>query len=1158
MKLEQLSVQDFKSYRGKHSFGPFDNFSAIIGENGTGKSNLFDALCFVLGANANVMRCQQLTNLIWNGSPNPICAKVTLKLRLSENDPIVIKRKIMSNGNSHYYINKSKKSATEYRSSMIEFGFPSKLQSYVIFQGDIQQIASMKPIELTSMIEELSGSIQFKESYEKSELEYNEKQEEVSQLDEKREYLANQRRNMKKEAQETAEWKQLEEKMLQLQKELANFQMYQSVQNYKISQAKLTEIESDIDNKRRTITDITEAIDTTDKTIDTAQKCHKKAVKELRKSERIFEAEKNQINILQTKKEEIDKELKKIKVQICKTKQEIGNENRLKLQHQQVIFQLTEKNQLIIQNQDEIKRIEDKLNEIDSNCQEYQLKAEIEELTTQIELEKEKKNQFCNQIATIEQELSKIEEKSNSIEHIDCPNDPINNQNEIQKLTKKLNHFKEDLYKIQKLCYRNKKIERLSNAIHVLQQSIPNVYGFVRDLCRPVRSKYEIAYSSALTYHLDEVIVKDRETAKKCIEMCKTKNLGQITFLPLNSLHHLQTDNDEAANNEMPRPQKSKRSVKMNSNLIDLLEFEERDRAAIEFVTCEIYFCENPDDALHLYKKGIHRKIVDINGTVYYKKGMLTGGSKSQYHNTKQSPDFIKNEIQQIEDQIEQLTEQQNDEIELYQQHLKKFTEYRHQIELIEMNKIESVNTLLNLNDNLQKTTSIIEKLEVEFQEKSNQYQSKVKSQYSKMKKELNKLPILKVFQLKNVDQLILIFKEYQQDQISIQNAERELAFLEDSILAQKQGQLKQQQKEFKQQLNQITQQITDIKNQHENDHVKSCQEKVDKYATDVKQAKNEKSQLIQRKNSLIKELNKIESMIIDNKNILVNTKEELEMLLTRFNEDFDEILEKDFSSILSENLLQLKSNQQRNSIENSFKTKINKIQEELDLKQPNFKADQTFLELKEKVHKIDSQLQNVRKEMLEKGQLYRSIKKQRHSMFMKTFDLLVNSIQSNYAKLTRTPQQPLGGTAFLTPIQPQCPFLDGITYSVLPPLKRLRSINALSGGEQTLAVISLIFALNEARPAPCLIFDEIDAALDKRNMAMLSTFLKSESESKQIIIVSHRDRLYCEADSLIGVAKDIKNQTSCTFIFKLSQIIQNEEENKENSYEEPETFMTF
>ena len=111
-----------------------------------------------------------------------------------------------------------------------------------------------------------------------------------------------------------------------------------------------------------------------------------------------------------------------------------------------------------------------------------------------------------------------------------------------------------------------------------------------------------------------------------------------------------------------------------------------------------------------------------------------------------------------------------------------------------------------------------------------------------------------------------------------------------------------------------------------------------------------------------------------------------------------------------------------------------------------------------------------------------------------------------------------------------------------------------MSGGEQTLAFISFLFAMNNGKKSPCFILDEVDSALDKQNLMMLSTFLRMQSLKQQIIIVSHRDVVYSEADTLVGVAHNIKNLSSRIYMLPLKEIINKNIEGYEDTNTESQS----
>jgi structural maintenance of chromosome 4 len=99
-------------------------------------------------------------------------------------------------------------------------------------------------------------------------------------------------------------------------------------------------------------------------------------------------------------------------------------------------------------------------------------------------------------------------------------------------------------------------------------------------------------------------------------------------------------------------------------------------------------------------------------------------------------------------------------------------------------------------------------------------------------------------------------------------------------------------------------------------------------------------------------------------------------------------------------------------------------------------------------------------------------------------------------------------------------PFTDGVSFSVRPPKKSWKEISKLSGGEKTLSSLSLVFALHSYRPTPVYFMDEIDAALDYKNVAVVGNYIKQKTRDAQFIIISLRNNMFELADKLVGVYK--------------------------------------
>jgi structural maintenance of chromosome 4 len=124
-----------------------------------------------------------------------------------------------------------------------------------------------------------------------------------------------------------------------------------------------------------------------------------------------------------------------------------------------------------------------------------------------------------------------------------------------------------------------------------------------------------------------------------------------------------------------------------------------------------------------------------------------------------------------------------------------------------------------------------------------------------------------------------------------------------------------------------------------------------------------------------------------------------------------------------------------------------------------------------------------------------------------------------------------MGGTADLVLVDSLDPFAEGIVFSVKPPKKSWKSIFQLSGGEKTLSSLALVFALHQYKPTPLYVMDEIDAALDFRNVSIIANYIKDRTKSAQFIVISLRNQMFELATRLVGVYK-VNHMVSRIFVY--------------------------
>jgi structural maintenance of chromosome 1 len=169
----------------------------------------------------------------------------------------------------------------------------------------------------------------------------------------------------------------------------------------------------------------------------------------------------------------------------------------------------------------------------------------------------------------------------------------------------------------------------------------------------------------------------------------------------------------------------------------------------------------------------------------------------------------------------------------------------------------------------------------------------------------------------------------------------------------------------------------------------------------------------------------------------------------------------------------------------------------------------------------------------------FTEIKQKRFELFSKAFSHIREHIKTVYKDLTRSAAFPLGGQAYLDIEDSDAPYLSGIKYHAMPPLKRFRDMEHLSGGEKTMAALALLFAIHSYSPSPFFVLDEVDAALDNANVEKIKNYIREHSgPGMQFIVISLKTGLFQGSESLVGVFRDQEANSSKTLTLDLRKYV--------------------
>lgn len=285
---------------------------------------------------------------------------------------------------------------------------------------------------------------------------------------------------------------------------------------------------------------------------------------------------------------------------------------------------------------------------------------------------------------------------------------------------------------------------------------------------------------------------------------------------------------------------------------------------------------------------------------------------------------------------------------------------------------------------------------------------------------------------------------------------------------------------------------------------------KLDSTASEENKAKAAKIQFDQR-------IEKFVAKIKESQGLISKYKRELDKLELQTLPESDRCEEDivDLPTLTSDDLQAVQLDRLTYSV-TRLEEEISKMKPDMSSLEEYRKKEAVFISRVAELDEITSQRDIQRK-------YYDDLRKQRLNEFMTGFSIITSKLKEMYQMIT------LGGDAELELVDSLDPFSEGIVFSVRPPKKSWKNITNLSGGEKTLSSLALVFALHYYKPTPLYVMDEIDAALDFKNVSVVGNYIKERTKNAQFIIISLRSQMFELADRLVGIYKTYDATKSVT-----------------------------
>ncbi|KAL4220505.1 Structural maintenance of chromosomes protein 4 [Mactra antiquata] len=1187
LMITHIVNENFKSYAGIRSLGPFHkSFTSIVGPNGSGKSNVIDSMLFVFGYRAAKVRLKKLSGLIHNSENHLNIQSCTVTVHFQkiidtgagENDYTVVpdtgfnvSRTAFKDNSSVYSINGKRSTYKEVATLLRRSGIDLDHNRFLILQGEVEQIAMMKPKGQTEhddgmleFLEDIIGSNRFKEPIEVL-------AKRVETLNELRGEKMNRVKAVEKDKDdleearnEAVEYLTIENNIVKLKNKLYQKFITSCVKNEEKAKAEYDKVNSgmeEFNEKMKEISDARQAKAKKHKKISKAyddltkqceegkekfSECEKADVKlredlkhakaKGKKLEKSIDQEKKKIEELKEVPEQAQKsieELEKKQERLEKEKQK--EEVKLK----EVMDSLKTETQGL---QEEKDKKEEKLLGLQKSVNETKSKLEVSqsELDLYLSNQRQETNKLNDLTRKLEKTKETLKEKKKSISDLesklpDYENALEKSENDLKETCKREAELAEEVRSLRRKVEEtrssmevNRRNGKVVDFIMNLKTSgtLPGVYGRLGDL-GGIDNKFDVAISTACGA-LDNIVVDNMDTAQKCVEYLKKNNVGSATFIGLDKMARWR----DHANRTIKTPENVHR-------LFDLVDVKDaKIKPAFYFALRDTLVANDLDQATRIAYGAQRFRVVTLQGQLIDQSGTMSGGGKTVCRGkmgSKVVTDVDTKELANNEMKLKKLTEEgqqcRNNKERLedfIKQHKKDITHVQHslqkanveikalteQIETLEAQIVEQEKrvkaaapdekelkqlekTVAEYKNDYQKVADVAGKIEAEVQELHNQIMDIGGSKMNAVQSRMNIIQT-------QIDQVV---GQITKASVGVKTSERNLKKAEEKLqnIYEEIEENKENVKQIETKLTELEEEATKVMEayQESQDTMKAAETALNEVNKELVQLEQDENNLQKEVIDVRNELEKIQNVLKENQSKVKHWKKELSHLaLTRIDrqepETLDTITEEDIDNINKE----------------ETKYEITVLEERLTQMKPNMAAIAEYRKKEELYLQRVAELDQITDFRDNQRKYHEDLRKQRLDEFMSGFSVITYKLKEMYQMIT------LGGDAELELVDSLDPFSEGIVFSVRPPKKSWKNISNLSGGEKTLSSLALVFALHHYKPTPLYVMDEIDAALDFKNVSIVANYIKERTKNAQFIIISLRNNMFELADRLVGIYK--------------------------------------
>ncbi len=1166
MRLVRLELSGFKSFGTAVAFDIPKGITCIVGPNGSGKSNVVDAVRWLFGERANAkLRMPTSADVLYAGSQSVKRAeKASVKAFFSDGSrEITVERLYNADGKNTYFLNGSPSRLKDISEIFMGTGTGRDLYS-IVGQGEITQLVNSSPEQIKNLLEEAAGVAVYKARKTETLSKLKDVQENLNRLNDVISEVERTMRSLNLKSKRAKRYKEYEEelnfrkrkyfghffflnstKLKEIEEKMAGTSetietLQKELYDLEVQFSELKEMSSSVEEEIKRFESELEKYREREKTLSNLKEMYSAKLSrersvyvelgtkkdsmrsELDRSFGRLEELKRLINSLEEENQKFSSQLKKLEKIHSEKTDEISKSERERTEIKSRISSLTKEHNTLEVAKDKalesIKDLDQRLKVVESQLAEKQ--AMGRKFQDEIDRIASEESQVVAVLEEHNKKLNDLDDKRREIE---------NTVADLRKKRDSLNSERMELSSKREILKRNvEEYSGYSRAVRTVMNShVDGVVDVVANLI-DVPKDIETAVSVLLGGRAQNIVVKNSEVAKRCVQILKRANAGRATFIPLDIVD-LREPSMEASVMSAPG---------MIGYAFKLVKASKGYEKLVNFIFRKDLIVDSLDNAILLRKRtNIKSRIVSLDGQLLASSGTITGGSPER-------TDLVSHRrlLRDIESKITKISEElKKTDAKIADMEVSREIAFKEKSDLekrllkenLELNNSRNDReSLLSKLASLQKEVEELEKFKKDYVRRAEKAKATVDNSDKRIK-EIDR----EISDLEN--KLKGDSTESLRRRQEIEKLQEEMIDLKikiNSVLERKGGYQKESSRLSKR-VDEVNAEISEINANLEktSKDIKQTQERLVAVEHDLESVRRDTEELFRRsksskgsRNETLKKLENLEKGVNGRRKKLEKLREQLHTLelekvslVSSVDDSLKELVEaggsKDEAQIVDETELETLSSE----IE-EYKRKM-KFLGPVDIS-----AIEEYEGVEKRYKDLMAQKNDLEKSCASLEDVIKRTDEEARTLLVKTLD----RINENFSKMISILFTE--GSGYLSFVGEKDILESPVEINVKLPGKRVQKLYTLSGGERALVGLALIFSLLMITPSAFYILDEVDAALDDFSTQRFVDLLGEYSKSSNFLIMTHNKLVMEKADILYGIT--MVNGSSTVIPVELSE----------------------